>query len=155
MWGRAALVLAAVVSGFGITAPAVAAAPPPSRGVDPAAVNRHVDGQVPAADVATCRAVLTSVSQWNGGLQATVAVTNTGTVPILWKVTIDFPGARIIPPPGFVIIQTGPTSWLIYPPPPASWNGILPPGASTYFGFQASVTGPISMPLLTCTATPA
>lgn len=154
MWGRAALVLAVVVSGLGITAPAVAA-PPPLHGTEPATVIRHLDGQAQATDVAACRATLTGASQWPGGLYATVTVTNIGSVPIWWQVTITLPGTTIVPPPGFIVLQIGPSTWLIYPPP-STWNGVLPVGASTAFGFMATVTGPVDIPTaLTCTATPA
>lgn len=147
MWGRTALMFATIVTGISVGAPAVAA------DATATAVRQQASAQEAAAEVASCSAVLTTASVWTGGFFGQVRVTNTGTVLINWRVTINFPGARVTPPPGYIVIQSG-TSWLIYPPPESSWNGTLAPGAATLFGFSATTTGTITMPTLTCTATP-
>lgn len=162
MWRRTSLVLAALVGGFGIAASTVVApagaAPAPVDGRNPASASRvaapspDIDPE-PGTAVASCRAAVVIAGQWAGGFYGQVTVYNTGSVPIRWQVLLNFPGATINPPPGYVVIQQG-TSWLIYPPP-SSWSAILPVGASTSFGFTGTTTGSLGTPTVKCTATPA
>lgn len=154
MWRRSALLLATLVGGFGIAAPAAAAPPPAAAPAHAAAAGDAAAATQDTADpVASCRATVSLTAQWPGGLYGQVTVVNTGGVAIHWQVTLSFPGLQIIPPPGYIVIQNG-ASWLIYPPV-SSWNGILPVGASTAFGFTGTVTGTLGQPSATCTATPA
>lgn len=171
--GRTILAVAALVAGFGIaaittapahaapansaltartlTAEALAAAGALTAGTAP--VGRLANEPDPGTEKVSCRATVTIVAQWSTGFLGQVTVANTSDVPIRWRVTINFPGGTITPPPDYIVIQDG-ANWLIYPPP-ASWAGVLPVGASTVFGFTGTVTGPIGGLTASCTASPA
>lgn len=94
-----------------------------------------------------CSATLHVDSDWGSGFTATVTVTNTGSVPIdHWRVGWTWPGAQhIVNAWNTTVTQSG-TSVVAQN---VSYNGALPPGASTTFGFQATGSG--GVPTLTCT----
>jgi cellulase/cellobiase CelA1 len=62
---------------------------------------------------------------------AAVTVTNAGTVPVTWSVTIVYGDAGISNGWYAVFAQTGSSTWVVTPPP---WQPTLPPGASATFG---------------------
>lgn len=86
----------------------------------------------------TCSATLAIVNQWSGGWQASVTVTNTGTVTIhSWQVTLDLPAGSTVSQGWNGTFQTSGGSVTITN---ASYNGTLAPGQSTTVGFLG--TGP-------------
>lgn len=97
-----------------------------------------------------CAAAYTTVNQWAGGLQGQVTVTDSGGAAIGgWTVALTLPGGETITQTwNATLTQTGGSAAAVN----LSWNGSLPAGASTTFGFLASFTGS-SVPLaVTCAA---
>jgi hypothetical protein len=112
----------------------------PSRSASPSAS--------PSSAGLACRATFTVASQWQGGYQATVTVTNTGTVTTTgWEVNLTYPG---VVPVSQVWNGTVTTSGSVATVRNAPYNGVLAPGQSTSFGFLGS--GSPVTPVLSCTA---
>jgi len=98
---------------------------------------------------AACSAAYTVSSDWGGGFNADVKVTNTGTAPLTsWKVTWTFDGSQQV---GSMwnasYTQTGPTVTATN----AAHNGGVAAGGSTSFGFGAAPGGG-AVPSVSCTA---
>jgi len=98
-----------------------------------------------------CAASYTVTQTWGGGFTADVTVRNTGTRPTSgWTVTWSYGGTqRVTNGWNATVTQTGSAVRATN----LSYNGALAPGASTTFGFQATVSGSNPTPTLTCTAT--
>jgi glucose/arabinose dehydrogenase len=97
------------------------------------------------------------VNQWSTGFTATVGVTNLGAARTAWSLTFTFPGnQRISNAWSATVTQSGAAVTARN----ASWNGSLPTGATTSFGFQATYTGTNARPSdfrldsTPCTVTP-
>lgn len=86
------------------------------------------------ASVVGCEVDYQVVADWGNGFQAAVTVTNTGEVPITWRVTIRYPGPIIVNPGQPGVQQLDRQTVIIVPP---SWGGVLAPGASITVGFAA------------------
>ncbi|WP_406469464.1 cellulase family glycosylhydrolase [Streptomyces hirsutus] len=101
-------------------------------------------------DTAECAAAYTVSSDWGGGFNADVKVTNTGTVPLTsWKVTWAWNGAqRVTSMWNASYTQSGATVTAVN----AGHNGALTAGGSTSFGFGGAPGGG-SVPSVMCTAT--
>ncbi|WP_460066949.1 cellulase family glycosylhydrolase [Streptomyces sp. YKOK-I1] len=99
---------------------------------------------------AACSAAYTVTSDWGGGFNAEVKVTNTGTTPTAsWKVTWTWTGAQQITSMwNASYTQTGTTVTAAN----ASHNGTIATGASTTFGFGGAPGGGAA-PSVSCTAT--
>src|SRR4051812_31134267 len=100
----------------------------------------------------TCTAALQQ-DDWGSGLVGTVTVRNSSTVPLTgWAVQIVLqPGLRVEQIWG----ATGTPGTGTLNVTNASWNGTLPVGGSTTFGYLASRSAPSTLvPTLTCTAGP-
>ncbi|MGY3202446.1 cellulase family glycosylhydrolase [Streptomyces sp. TE5632] len=97
-----------------------------------------------------CSAAYTVSSDWGGGFNAEVKVTNTGTVPLKsWKVTWTWSGSqRVTTLWNASYTQSGPTVTATNAP----HNGAVPVGGSASFGFGGAPGGG-STPSATCTAT--
>ncbi len=95
-----------------------------------------------------CTAVFQITQQWQGGFQATVTVTNTGTSATSgWTVTWQIPsGQQIISTWSAVTSQSGQTETATN----ESYNGALASAASTSFGLQGS--GSATVPTVSCAA---
>ncbi len=92
----------------------------------------------------SCRVSYVKQSEWSGGFVAQVTITNTGSAPLTnWALAWTFPGtqrvtsawnATITPVSGAVTARG------------MTYNGTIPPGGSTNFGFQGTWTGSNAVP---------
>lgn len=97
-----------------------------------------------------CVATYQLMTQWPGGFQSQVTVTNLSDLTSQgWEVTLQFPdGQNVRPPWGFGI-----------PPLPgeplrirnAPWNGAIPPNGFLIFGLIGSYASVNRPPAVTCT----
>ena len=100
---------------------------------------------------ATCSATFAYASQWGNGFTANVTVTNTGTVATKsWKVTWTWSGNQAITNSWNAVVTSSGTSVTATN---QSYNAVIAAGGNTSFGFQASFSGTITAPTLTCSAT--
>ncbi|MET7698042.1 cellulase family glycosylhydrolase [Streptomyces sp. NPDC005485] len=99
---------------------------------------------------AACSAVYTVSSDWGGGFNAEVKVTNTGTTALKsWKVTWTWSGAQKVTNMwNASYTQTGATVTAAN----ADHNGAVPTGGSASFGFGGAPGGGTT-PTASCTAT--
>ncbi|MFF0594152.1 cellulase family glycosylhydrolase [Streptomyces antibioticus] len=99
---------------------------------------------------ASCSATYAISSDWGGGFNADVKVTNTGTTALSsWKVTWTWSGAqRVTSMWNASYTQSGGTVTAVN----AAHNGTVAPGTSTSFGFGAAPGG-AGAPAVSCTAT--
>jgi len=97
---------------------------------------------------AACTAAYSTVNQWAGGLQGQVLVTDSGGSAISrWTVTLTLAGGETITQTwNATLTQSGVTGTAVN----LSWNGSLPPGGSTTFGFLAAITGGSAPATVTC-----
>jgi hypothetical protein len=97
----------------------------------------------PAQGSAACR-VTYGTNVWNGGFTATVTVANTGTAPINgWNLGFTLPGGQSITSSWSATV-TG-TSGAITARN-LSYNGSIPAGGNTSFGFQGTYSGSFAAP---------
>ena len=98
-----------------------------------------------------CDAAYQVINEWQGGFQAEVSVTNTGTSPITgWEVAFTFTdGQQVTQYWGGQLDQVG-AGVTVHN---ETWNGNLAPGAGANMGFLATWNGTNSVPATTCTAT--
>ncbi|SER02538.1 endoglucanase [Streptomyces sp. yr375] len=98
---------------------------------------------------AACTAAYTVSSDWGGGFNADVKVTNTGTSALSsWKVTWTFSGSQQVTSMwNASYTQTGSTVTAVN----ASHNGAVPAGGSASFGFGGAPGGG-GAPSVSCTA---
>ncbi|MFF8940631.1 cellulase family glycosylhydrolase [Streptomyces paradoxus] len=104
----------------------------------------------PGGTTPTCAAAYTVGSDWGGGFNAEVKVTNTGTLPLKsWKVTWTWSGSQKVTSMwNATHTQTGATVTAVN----AAHNGALAAGSSASFGFGGAPGGG-GVPGVTCTAT--
>ncbi|MFJ5732462.1 cellulase family glycosylhydrolase [Streptomyces paradoxus] len=104
----------------------------------------------PGGTTPTCAATYTVGSDWGGGFNAEVKVTNTGTLPLKsWKVTWTWSGSQKVTSMwNATHTQTGATVTAVN----AAHNGSLSAGSSASFGFGGAPGGG-DVPGVTCTAT--
>ncbi|MFI6037676.1 cellulase family glycosylhydrolase [Streptomyces sp. NPDC051315] len=104
----------------------------------------------PGGGTAACAAAYTVSSDWGGGFNAEVKVTNTGTTALSsWKVTWTWSGAqRVTSMWNASYTQSGPTVTAVN----AAHNGAVPAGGSASFGFGGAPGGG-GAPSVSCTAT--
>ncbi|MFH8800415.1 cellulase family glycosylhydrolase [Streptomyces sp. NPDC017936] len=103
----------------------------------------------PGGGTAACSAAYTVSSDWGGGFNADVKVTNTGTTAIgSWKVTWTWPGSQKVTSMwNASYTQTGATVTATN----AAHNGTIQPGGSAGFGFGGAPGG-AGVPSVSCTA---
>ncbi|ATB37764.1 Endo-1,4-beta-xylanase A precursor [Cystobacter fuscus] len=96
-----------------------------------------------------CTATYQFDSEWGSGFGATVTVKNTGTAATKgWTVSWTFGGNQQITNMwNATSTQSGASATARN----MSYNGVLQPGSSTSFGFQAAYSGSNAAPTLTCT----
>ncbi|MFF5565438.1 cellulose binding domain-containing protein [Streptomyces sp. NPDC012623] len=87
---------------------------------------------------ATCTVEYSTTSQWNGGFQGGVTLTNNATPVENWTLTFDFPGSQQVTQ-GWSgkWSQSGRTVTVVN----ESWNARIPTGGSLSAGFTASWSG--------------
>ncbi|MFE1840260.1 cellulase family glycosylhydrolase [Streptomyces sviceus] len=103
----------------------------------------------PGGGTAACTAVYTVSSDWGGGFNAEVKVTNSGSTALSsWKVTWTWPGSQKVTSMwNASYTQTGSTVTAAN----ASHNGAVPVGGSASFGFGGAPGGG-GVPTVSCTA---
>ena len=96
-----------------------------------------------------CTAAYQVTSQWGGGFQGTVTVTNSSAAASsAWTVTFTFAnGQQVTQSWNTTLSQSGATVTANN----AAYNGSLAAGASTSFGFLASWNGTNAVPSISCT----
>lgn len=96
-------------------------------------------GPTPPSGTASCRVSYTIVNQWQGGFQADVAITNTGTTAVNgWTLRWTFPnGQQVTQGWNGTFSQSGSQVTATN----AAWNGSIAPNGSTSIGFTGSWTG--------------
>jgi cellulase/cellobiase CelA1 len=96
-----------------------------------------------------CAATYRVVSQWTGGFQGEVVVSNTGTAArSAWTASFSFGGGQQITQAwNATVTQTGAAVTARN----LGWNGSLPAGGTATFGFLANWTGTNQAPAVTCT----
>jgi hypothetical protein len=100
---------------------------------------------------ARCSATFAYASQWGNGFTANVTVSNPGTVATkTWKVTWTWGGNQSIVNSWSAAVTSSGTSVTANN---LSYNGAIAAGGNTSFGFQASFSGTITAPTLSCSAT--
>ena len=100
-------------------------------------------------DTGTCTATYRVISQWPGGFQGEVTVTNgRSTASTGWTASFSYAdGQRITQAWSATVTQSG----AVVSAANLSWNGTLAAAGSTSFGFTASWNGTAnSVPLVTC-----
>ncbi|GAA3443861.1 endo-1,4-beta-xylanase [Planomonospora venezuelensis] len=101
---------------------------------DPSATTAFTTGSGPADG---CSAAYRLVNSWQGGFQGEVTVTCTAAVTS-WKTTLTYPaGVKVTQNWSSALSTSGTASTFTNAP----WNGNLPAGGSTTFGFIGSWTG--------------
>ncbi|WP_028808358.1 cellulase family glycosylhydrolase [Streptomyces canus] len=103
----------------------------------------------PGGTTAACTAAYTVSSDWGGGFNAEVKVTNSGSTALSsWKVTWTWPGSQKVTSMwNASYTQTGSTVTATN----ASHNGTVPVGGSASFGFGGAPGGG-GVPAVSCTA---
>ncbi|MEU6469639.1 cellulase family glycosylhydrolase [Streptomyces massasporeus] len=103
----------------------------------------------PGGGSATCTAAYTVSSDWGGGFNAEVKVTNTGSVPLKsWKVTWTWSGSQKVTSMWNAShTQSGATVTAVN----AAHNGSVPAGGSVSFGLGGAPGGG-AVPSVSCTA---
>jgi endoglucanase len=106
-------------------------------------------GGDPGNGTAACTAAYTVSSDWGGGFNAEVKVTNTGTTALgSWKVTWTWPGSQKVTSMwNASYTQSGATVTAVN----AAHNGTVPAGGSASFGFGGTPGGG-GVPSVSCTA---
>lgn len=104
----------------------------------------------PGGGTAACTATYSVSSDWGGGFNAEVKVTNSGSTALSsWKATWTWPGAQKVTSMwNASYTQTGSTVTAVN----ASHNGAVPVGGSASFGFGGAPGGG-GVPTVSCTAT--
>jgi cellulose 1,4-beta-cellobiosidase len=104
----------------------------------------------PSSGGGGCSATYAIGSDWGSGFTADITVTNTGTAPTRsWKVTWTWAGNQQITNSwNATESHSGRNETAVN----ANYNGVIAPGGNTWFGFQATNSGPNTNPTLTCTA---
>jgi hypothetical protein len=93
---------------------------------------------IPAAQAATVCTVDFAVNQWATGFTADVKLTNTGPAVSSWALTWTFAGNQTVSNGWNAQISQSGTRVTASN---LSWNGSLPTGGATSFGFQATFSG--------------
>lgn len=129
-----------------------AAAPLLALGLAPtAAIAASVPAVAPA--VLACRATPVVAGAWQGGFELEFVITNTGTEPFsAWTVTFDLPPGDTVYTTWNGSIQQSGNHVVATSYPSSSYNGPLPPGASTTgFGMVIGGNGGTAISNVTCT----
>ncbi|MGD0248576.1 MAG: cellulase family glycosylhydrolase [Candidatus Limnocylindrales bacterium] len=99
---------------------------------------------------ATCSATFAYASQWGNGFTANVTVTAGSTAIKTWKVTWTWGGNQSITNSWNATVTSSGTAVTATN---LSYNGAIAAGGNTTFGFQATFSGTVTAPTLTCSAT--
>jgi len=141
--------LAQVLSGIIPPPPSPSASPSGSPSSSPSSSPSTSASPSSSAGHSGCTAAYQVTSQWGGGFQGTVTVTNSSaTASSAWTVTFTFAnGQQVTQSWNTTLSQSGATVTANN----AAYNGSLAAGASTSFGFLASWNGTNAVPSISCT----
>jgi cellulase/cellobiase CelA1 len=104
-----------------------------------------------SSGTATCSAAFAYSSQWGNGFTANITVNNTGTVATkTWKVTWTWSGNQSIVNSWNAAVTSSGTFVTALNMP---YNNVIAAGGNTQWGLQASFSGTVTAPTLTCSAT--
>jgi glucose/arabinose dehydrogenase len=135
------------------TRPPTTTTRPPTTTTRPPTTTTRPPTTTSQPPVGGCSATYTQTNQWPGGFQGEVRVTNTGTNNTTsWTVVLTFPNGQRI-----TQIWSGQTNLAGSSPytiTNVGYNGTIPPGQSTAFGFLGSWSTANGAPSLTCARTP-
>jgi cellulase/cellobiase CelA1 len=97
-----------------------------------------------------CTAAYAITNQWQGGFQASVTVTDSGTTAVSsWHVSFTLAtGQTVTQFWSSALTQTGSAVTAAN----LTYNGNLAPGATTSFGFLGASTTTVTAPAVTCSA---
>lgn len=122
----------------------------PSRSSSPSASPSRSASTGPSNGGSGCAATYQIASSWQGGFQAGVTVTNRGSTPLGgWTVTWTFANGEQLTQ---LWNGTATASGAAVSVANVSYNGSIPGGGSTTFGFLGSGTPSTTVTGLTCTA---
>ncbi|HXR74060.1 cellulose binding domain-containing protein [Actinocrinis sp.] len=141
--------LAQVLSGIIPPPPSPSASPSGSPSSSPSSSPSTSASPSSSAGHSGCTAAYQVTSQWGGGFQGTVTVTNSSAAASsAWTVTFTFAnGQQVTQSWNTTLSQSGATVTANN----AAYNGSLAAGASTSFGFLASWNGTNAVPSISCT----
>lgn len=125
--------------------------PPPSPSASPSGSPSPSASASSSPGNSGCTAAYQVTSQWGGGFQGTVTVTNSSAAASsAWTVSFTFAnGQQVTQSWNTTLSQSGATVTAHN----AAYNGSLAAGASTSFGFLASWNGTNAVPSISCTLT--
>jgi poly(hydroxyalkanoate) depolymerase family esterase len=131
--------------------PTTTSQPPTTTSRPPTTTSRPPTTSAPPTGGGGCSATYTKVNEWGGGFQGEVRVTNTGTTTASWTVTLTFANGQRI-----TQIWNARTSSTASPYAVVNevYNGVIPAGGSTTFGFLGTWNGTNANPSATCTRSP-
>jgi mannan endo-1,4-beta-mannosidase len=129
---------------YGGTTPTTPTTPPASPSATPS-----TPPSTPPPAGRSCTATYAVTGQWGGGFQGAVTVKAGSAAITSWTVTWTWPsGQRFSNTWNATVTTSGDTVTARN----ASYNGSLPAGGSTSWGFTAGYTGTNTAPTATCTA---
>ncbi|HKS99730.1 MAG TPA: cellulose binding domain-containing protein [Rugosimonospora sp.] len=121
--------------------------PPPTPSVRPSPAPST--SPTPAPGGGACTASYRVVSQWSGGFQGEVSVTNSSTTAsAAWTASFTFANGQQVSQAWNATVTQNAATVTAHS---MSYNGALAPGTATTFGFIASWTGTNAVPAASCT----
>jgi hypothetical protein len=131
-----------------VTTTGASSSPSPSPSVRPSASAASPVTSTPPSRTG-CSATYSVTSQWSGGFQASVTVTNTGPTPIdAWTASWTFANGQAVTQVWNATLTSNGATVTAHN---VSYNGTLAGGSSTSFGFIGSWTGTNTAPAASCT----
>jgi cellulase/cellobiase CelA1 len=136
----AALLAAGTVFAVGVPAQAIAAAAVPPSVVEPS--------PTASPGPASCTVTYVIQAEWAGGFIVALTITNTGPVPVRWRVSWRYlPGQAVVQAWGGTFTQVGD---LVTITGGAGWSEILQPGQSISIGFVGRYRDRNPVPIVVC-----
>jgi lysophospholipase L1-like esterase len=146
-WYSALLSVPGSIGSAGGTSPSPSSASPTAS---PSATPSSTPPSSTPPDGAVCTASYTVNNQWPGGFQATVRVTAGATAISGWTVTWQYPNGQAVTQAWNATVTASGSNVTARN---VSYNGSLPAGGTTDFGFLGTATGALTTPTLACAAT--
>jgi hypothetical protein len=131
-----------------ITASGATPSPSPTPSARPSSSPSPITSTPPSGT--GCSATYSVTSQWSGGFQASVTITNTAATPInAWTVNWTFTNGQAVTQTWNATLTTNGANVTAHN---VSYNGMLAGGSSTAFGFIGSSNATNTVPAVSCTA---
>ncbi len=129
---------------------APSSAPPTTRAPSSVPPSSRAPSSAPPTGPATCSTTYQVNSQWPGGFGATVTLRNTGATALSsWTVRWTLGSGQTITQLWNGVLTVNGTAVTVKN---QSYNGTIPGGGSTTFGFNGTWSGTNPIPTLTCTS---